>query len=219
MSHQHDPRSEKTREALIEAGLFCFSERGFDGTSLRMVAERAGKNTSLIAHHFGNKEGLYLAVFQDMLAQHAHVWFKGPVVEAEELRQDPERAVALLRSLIRRMAEKMHRDFEGGDPKQTAYFRLWMMAVRTPIPELEPLIRACVLPLRMQIAACVQAIRPDLPLSEIPFWCALVHGQCIANTRLRRFNQLVFGPECYPESVEKLSEQIADITLRALGRP
>ena len=113
MSHQHDPRSEKTREALIEAGLFCFSERWFDGTSLRMVAERAGKNTSLIAHHFGNKEGLYLAVFQDMLAQHAHVWFKGPVVEAEELRKAHERAVALLRSLIRRMAEKMHRDFEG----------------------------------------------------------------------------------------------------------
>ncbi|HNX32457.1 MAG TPA: TetR/AcrR family transcriptional regulator [Holophaga sp.] len=219
MLHPHDPRSEKTCEALIEAGLFCFSERGFDGTSLRMVAERAGKNTSLIAHHFGNKEGLYLAVFRDMLTRHAHAWFKGPVVEAEELEKDPERAVAILRHLIGQMVGKMRRDFDGGDPKQTAYFRLWMAAVQTPIPELESLIRECVQPLRLQIAACIRAIRPDLPLSEIPFWCALVHGQCLANTRLRRFNQLVFGPECYPESVGKLSEQIADITLRALGRP
>lgn len=218
MSDPCDCRSAKTRDALLEAGLFCFSEQGFHGTSLRTVAERAGKNTSLIAHHFGNKEGLYLAVFQDMLARKSLAKFAGPVVAVEELAGDPTRAEAILRDLIQRMFGEMHRAYEGDDPKQMAYFRLWLSAIRAPIPELEPLLRERVTPLRMQVAACIQALRPDLPYAEIPFWCSLVFGQCLGNTLLRGFNQLVFGPECYAEPVEKLAQTIADITLRALGR-
>ena len=67
MSLQVDPAPCATREALLEAGLFCFSEQGFEGTSLRMVARRAGRHTSLIAHHFGNKEGLAAEVYLEGL--------------------------------------------------------------------------------------------------------------------------------------------------------
>lgn len=208
-----------TRETLLEAGLFCFSEQGFEGTSLRMLANRAGKPMSLIAHHFGNKEGLYLAVFKDMLAERRSGQFAGPVIRLDELRRDPARASALLRDLIIGVFKEMRSTFENGDPKRMAYFRLWLTAIRMPIPELEPLIRERLTPLRMQIAACIQAIRPDLPAGEIPFWCALVYGQCVANTMLHDFNQLVFGPDCYPDSPDHLAEQIADITLRAIGRP
>jgi len=207
-----------TREALLEAGLFCFSERGFEGTSLRMVAERAGKHMSLIAHHFGNKEGLYLAVFKDMLADYCPGWFTGPIVGVEQLQGDPARATALLRDLIIRVFLGMRTTFESGDPKRLANFRLWQSAVRTPIPELEALMRERLTPLRRQFAACIQALRPDLPASELPFWCALVYGQCVVNTMMHSFNQLVFGPECYPESPDLMAEQIADITLRAIGR-
>lgn len=208
-----------TREILLEAGLFCFSEQGFEGTSLRMVANRAGKPMSLIAHHFGNKEGLYLAVFKDMLAERRCGQFDGPVIGLDELRRDPSRAAALLRDLVIWVFKEMRSTFENGDPKRVAYFRLWFTAIRMPIPELEPLMRERLMPLRMQIAACIQALRPDLPAREIPFWCALIYGQCIANTMLHDFNQLVFGPDCYPESPDHMAEQIADITLRAIGTP
>jgi AcrR family transcriptional regulator len=218
MTHDQTPEPSGTREALLEAALFCFAERGFEGTSLRLVAERAAKNTSLIAHHFGNKEGLYLAVFKDMLAECRPGQFAGPVRELEELQAEPQLATRLLRELIIRIFKEMRSNFESGDPKRMAYFRLWLSAIRAPIPELEPLMQARLAPLRWQIAACIQAIRPDLPAEEIPFWCALVYGQCVSNTMLHRFNQLVFGPECYPESLDHLAEQIADITLRAIGR-
>lgn len=217
MSPHIDPAG--TREALLEAALFCFSERGFEGTSLRMVAERAGKHTSLIAHHFGNKEGLYLAAFRDMLIHKRMAHCEGPVPDPEELRGNPARATALLREIVIRTFLGMRTAFATSDPKQMAYFRLWASAIRAPIPELEPLIRERVVPLRLQIAACIQAIRPDLPTKEIPFWCALVYGQCMVNTMLHDFNELVFGTECYPESPERMAEQIADITLRAIGRP
>lgn len=214
-----DRVASSTRETFLEAGLLCFSEQGFEGTSLRMVANRAGKPMSLIAHHFGNKEGLYLAVFKDMLAERRSGQFAGPVTGLDELQRDPVRASALLRDLIIGVFKEMRSTFENGDPKRMAYFRLWLTAIRMPIPELEPLIRERLAPLRIQIAACIQAIRPDLPSEEIPFWCALVYGQCVANTMLHDFNQLVFGPDCYPESPDHLAEQIADITLRAIGRP
>ena len=219
MSLQVDPAPCATREALLEAGLFCFSEQGFEGTSLRMVARRAGRHTSLIAHHFGNKEGLYLAVFKDMLAERRPGQFAGPVTGLEELRDDPERAATLLRELVVGIFKGMRSTFDSGDPKRVAYFRLWQTAIRTPIPELETLMRERLAPLRMQIPACIQAIRPDLPAREIPFWCALVYGQCVANTMMHDFNRLVFGHDSYPDSLDHMAEQIADITLRAIGGP
>jgi len=219
MSPQADSAPVATREALLEAGLFCFSEQGFEGTSLRTVAKRAGRHTSLIAHHFGNKEGLYLAVFRDMLAERRPGQFVGPVTELEELRGDPARAAALLRELVIGIFKGMRSTFDSGDSKRMAYFRLWQTAIRSPIPELEALMRERLAPLRLQVSACIQAIRPDLPAQEIPFWCALVYGQCVANTMLHDFNQLVFGPGSYPDSMDHMAEQIADITLRAIGQP
>lgn len=213
------PESSGTREALLEAALCCFAEHGFEGASLRMIAERAGKNTSLIAHHFGNKEALYLAVFRDMLEDLRAHRYSGPLIGPEELRGDPARAEALLRSLVVWLFKSMRMKADSGDPRQTAYSRLWFSAVRAPVPELEALLREHIAPLRMQIAACIQALRPDLPVREIPFWCSLVYGQCLVNTSLHTFNQLVFGPECYPKSMDRMADLIADITLRAIGRP
>lgn len=218
MPRHLDPAAPGTREALLEAGLLCFSERGYAGTSLRQVADRAGRTTSLIAHHFGNKEGLYLAVFRDMLARRPPGHLPGAVASAEELRQDPDRAAALLRSLVVGLFLEMHAAFDGHDPRRMAEFRLWLSAVRAPVPELEALMHERLAPLRRQIAACIQALRPDLTEAELPFWCALVHGQCLVNTLLRSFNQMVFGPGSYPDAAGPLAERIADITLQAVGR-
>ncbi|MBI1733527.1 MAG: TetR/AcrR family transcriptional regulator [Gammaproteobacteria bacterium] len=41
-----------------------FAERGFDAVPLSAVAERAGVSKGNIFHHFGSKDGLYLAVMK-----------------------------------------------------------------------------------------------------------------------------------------------------------
>ena len=61
-------RPPNTRTDLIEVALECFAEHGYDGTSIRMIAQRAGRPLSLIGHHFGSKEGLYLEVFRFLTA-------------------------------------------------------------------------------------------------------------------------------------------------------
>ncbi len=52
-----------TRQALLDAARTLFAERGYDRTTLRQVAERAGVDAALVARYFGGKEGLFLAVF------------------------------------------------------------------------------------------------------------------------------------------------------------
>lgn len=54
-------RGELTRMSLLEAALFFFGERGYEGAGTREIAARAGCNLGLIAFHFGGKEGLYNA--------------------------------------------------------------------------------------------------------------------------------------------------------------
>jgi AcrR family transcriptional regulator len=62
-------RGDQTREALIEAALDIFGQTGFDAASTRAIAASAGANQALIGYHFGGKRGLYLAVFEHIVAQ------------------------------------------------------------------------------------------------------------------------------------------------------
>lgn len=60
---------EIAREKLILAGERLIAEQGIDALSLRQVNKAAGqKNTSAALYHFGNKEGLLLAIFDYRMA-------------------------------------------------------------------------------------------------------------------------------------------------------
>ena len=54
-----------TRERLLAAGLRLFAQQGFSKTSTRELAEEAGANVAAISYHFGDKAGLYRAVFME----------------------------------------------------------------------------------------------------------------------------------------------------------
>ena len=55
-------RSLDTRERLLKAAFDEFADRGFEGTSTRSVAAKAGLQHPLVTYHFKNKEGLWRAV-------------------------------------------------------------------------------------------------------------------------------------------------------------
>ncbi len=52
---------EATRTRILDAALVEFSEHGFDGTSTRNIAARAGVHHALIKYHFETKELLWQA--------------------------------------------------------------------------------------------------------------------------------------------------------------
>jgi len=56
-------RTEETRRDLIDVATKVFAEQGFHLASLDQIAREAGYTTGAIYHHFGDKDGLFLAVF------------------------------------------------------------------------------------------------------------------------------------------------------------
>lgn len=54
---------EASRQRLMQAGLQLFAQQGFAQTSIRELALAAGVNVAAISYYFGDKAGLYRAVF------------------------------------------------------------------------------------------------------------------------------------------------------------
>jgi len=58
------PFSPDLRAVISTVAEALFAERGFDGTHLREIAQRAGSTKALIYHYYGSKEELYLSVLE-----------------------------------------------------------------------------------------------------------------------------------------------------------
>jgi TetR/AcrR family transcriptional regulator, regulator of cefoperazone and chloramphenicol sensitivity len=54
---------------IRETAMRLFPERGYEATSVRVLAEAAGVSPALIVHHFGSKEGLRRACDQYVVEQ------------------------------------------------------------------------------------------------------------------------------------------------------
>jgi len=72
MPHAHPARhprhdAESARARLLRSGLQLFAQQGFAKTSTRELAEHAGVNIASISYYFGDKAGLYRAVFFEPL--------------------------------------------------------------------------------------------------------------------------------------------------------
>ncbi len=55
---------EATRRRILAAAEAEFARKGYDGSRLRDVAERASVHHALLHHYFGDKEGLFRAVVE-----------------------------------------------------------------------------------------------------------------------------------------------------------
>lgn len=68
---QLDP--DRTREALLDAALEQFAEKGYEGARTADIAGTAGVNKQLINYHFGGKAGLHEALRQRWLEGERHI--------------------------------------------------------------------------------------------------------------------------------------------------
>lgn len=57
-----ETRGERTKRAILQAGMEVFGTHGLEGARTREIADRAGQNISALHYYFGGKEGLYEAV-------------------------------------------------------------------------------------------------------------------------------------------------------------
>ena len=81
-------QAEATRQQLVDVARQLFTERGYAGTSIEDIIERAGVARGALYHHFPGKGALFAAVYQVVQAEVASA-----VVAAALTADDPAQAV------------------------------------------------------------------------------------------------------------------------------
>lgn len=71
MSVAHPPRAKRAapgRERILDEARSLFIAHGFDSVSMQQIADAAQVNKATLFHHFGDKEGLFVAVMREEIA-------------------------------------------------------------------------------------------------------------------------------------------------------
>jgi AcrR family transcriptional regulator len=70
------PRSQRTRDRILQAAWDTFISEGFDRASTKRIAADAGVNSALIFRYFGSKSGLYQAAVLQPLQQQLNAFIE-----------------------------------------------------------------------------------------------------------------------------------------------
>jgi AcrR family transcriptional regulator len=70
MARPKDANRERTRAVILDAAEYQFADRGFDGTRMVAIAERAGVTHGLLHYYFDSKDHLYEEVVGRLFRRH-----------------------------------------------------------------------------------------------------------------------------------------------------
>jgi len=88
-------RQEDGRARILASALEVFSTSGFEGASLRQIADRAGVMHQLVVYHFKTKEALWRAVITSILGDNTEQF------AAWRLRLQADNPARALRTMVR----------------------------------------------------------------------------------------------------------------------
>ncbi|MES2629210.1 MAG: TetR family transcriptional regulator [Bacteroidota bacterium] len=96
------PAYTEKQQQIISAAERLFASKGFDGTSVREIAQEAGVNLAMISYYFGSKEKLLEAIFDERI-----IYFR---TELESVINDPK--IEPLKKVYQLLDKLVDRNFE-----------------------------------------------------------------------------------------------------------
>lgn len=197
---------DETRAKLIDAAGYEFAEKGYDGATVRSICERAGANLASVNYHFGDKEGLYVAV---VMVAHESRPDVGAVLAGGE--DDPRQG---LRRFVAHFLE------EAVFQQQTPWHQAVMMReIAAPSRASERLIREAFRPRFEVLLALLRRLAPGADEARLNAIGFSVIGQCLHYKQGRSISERIIGVEAYGRlDGEYLIDHITRFTLAALGR-
>jgi AcrR family transcriptional regulator len=67
------PKTTERKRQILAAALSCYSDHGYGNASVEKIRDLAGVSVGSIYHHFGNKEGIYAALFMEGMRDYHQV--------------------------------------------------------------------------------------------------------------------------------------------------
>ncbi len=199
------PNSEQTRQAILQAALELFLEKGYAETSVDEIAHKASKAKGTIFFHFKTKLGLLLEVFRSLSRLEED--FSGPDTGIEKSYQKGW----AVEEVLKYAATKT---FEHGE-KKAALRRLWMLeALRLKGKEglfYKELVQRPATPLEeFLIKRQKEGVFQDFD----PYIVSLAFfGSLFA---IRLWHEQMQGNKIRPLSQEKVIEEITNLFLNGL---
>jgi Transcriptional regulator len=151
-------RSLATRTRIFNAAETLFSERGFEGASIRDIAAAAGVQGALVNHHGGSKEALFATIVSRRAEELARLRLDALDVL---LRQGTPSLRDILACFITPLLDKV----TGGDPGWLAYGRL--IALVSADDRWRELTEACFDPTVARFIGEIRNLRPDADPARI----------------------------------------------------
>lgn len=134
-------RSRATRQRLLEAAIDCLGEVGWSGSTVAVVAERAGVSRGAAQHHFPTREDLFTAAVQYV------------AVERTAALSAQAAALPLGRARTDRVLAVIGELYTG--PLFRAALQLWVAAAA------DPQLRAQVMPLEAHVGRAAHRLTLD----------------------------------------------------------
>ncbi len=196
-----------TEQRLLEAAGEIFAECGYQAATTRQICEKAGANIAAINYHFGDKEGLYMAVLRSVPKAHGE---KYPSDLGLSLGATGEQKLrAYLRSLL-------HRVFDEGRPGW--HTKLIAREMIEPTRALDMLVEEAARPMHQELASIVRELLEPGATEEAVRLCTLsIISQCVYYHHARSVLRRLYPEQKYGmENVDRLADHITKFSLGAL---
>jgi len=198
-----------TRERIVEAAGEIFAERGYDGTTVRDICQRAGANIAAVNYYFGDKQRLYVEA-----VVRAHRWR----MQQARLPEWPE-GTSAENKLADFIATFIRRVLTG--PEDTWHTKLMMREMANPTTACAELVQSSIRPQFEILLSILRELLPaDVSAEKLRLTAFSVVGQCLfyhfADPVVRN---LLTAVEYSELDVAKLTQHILDFSLSSVSRP
>ena len=199
-----EARSHDTRRRLLDAALEVFARDGFRGATIARICRRAGANIAAAHYHFGDKQRLYQAVFEQ-----AERRARSDAPQTPAATGSPAaRLHALVASFLRRLL----------DPGRPAWMaQLLAHELIDPTPALDRLVRRRMRANHDQIAGVIRELAPGASNEAVQLATLSVIAQCVFYR-----NSAAIVSRLYPDldaahEIDRLADHVTRFSLAGIA--
>ena len=199
---------------LLDAAAECFAERGFHGTTIREIAERAGVNVAACHYHVGSKQDLYVEVLRAQFALvKAQMQAAGVAVTADDLAR---RSRADVEALVARRIRVMLQFLLG--PPPSLHGTLMQREMCDPSAALPIIVAEFVEPFTAEIGALVERLAPQLDAEAVERCTLSMIGQVLFYRFALPIVHARWGADAInPVTLDGLAQHIATFSMGGLA--